>query len=101
MAIPVVVGAQATGRSSCQGFRSGQSALPAREARKAEFGGPYGRKIAGVIADFRPSAHVERLQLMDLLAVKECTDARFLPARFRDIAPDELERKISELRRFL
>ncbi len=39
--------------------------------------------IEEAIADFRPSAHVERLQLMDLLAVKECTDARFLPKRFR------------------
>jgi hypothetical protein len=38
---------------------------------------------------------------MDLVAVKECTDVRFLPPRYRDIAPEELERRIDELRRFV
>jgi hypothetical protein len=38
---------------------------------------------------------------MDLVAVKECTDVRFLPARYRDLAPEEIERKIEELRRFV
>lgn len=51
-----------------------------------------------VIADVRPSAHVERLTLMDLLAVKECTDSRFLPPRFRELALSEVNRRIAELR---
>jgi hypothetical protein len=53
---------------------------------------------AKVVREVRP-AHA-RLD-MDLVAVKECTDARFLPARFRDLTPDEVEGRIEELRRFV
>ncbi len=53
--------------------------------------------IAEVIADFRPSAHVERLEAMDLLAVKECTDARFLPPRFRSLTLEQVNRRLDEL----
>jgi hypothetical protein len=38
---------------------------------------------------------------MDLVAVKECTDARFLPERFRTLSPEELETQIDALRRFV
>jgi hypothetical protein len=38
---------------------------------------------------------------MDLVAVKECTDARFLPARFRDLSPEEIEARIDALQRFV
>jgi hypothetical protein len=38
---------------------------------------------------------------MDLVAVKECTDARFLPERFRELDPDTLEDRIAALRRFM
>ncbi|MEM7051262.1 MAG: AAA family ATPase [Acidobacteriota bacterium] len=54
--------------------------------------------IAEVIADVRPSAHVERLQLMDLLAVKECTDTRFLPPRFEKLSLGEVNERIQRLR---
>ena len=54
--------------------------------------------IEAAIADFRPSAHVERLQLMDLLAVKECTDTRFLPVRFRKLSLAEVNASIEELK---
>ena len=54
--------------------------------------------VKEVIADFRPSAHVERLELMDLVAVKECTDQRFLPAAFREIDLGQLNEKISNLK---
>ena len=50
------------------------------------------------IADFRPSAHVERLELMDLLAVKECTDTRFLPERFRKLSLAEVNARIEQLK---
>jgi SpoVK/Ycf46/Vps4 family AAA+-type ATPase len=50
--------------------------------------------IEAAIADFRPSAHVERLELMDLLAVKECTDTRFLPERFRKLSLAEVNERI-------
>ena len=48
--------------------------------------------------DFRPSAHVERLELMDLLAVKECTDTRFLPERFRKLSLAEVNARIEQLK---
>ena len=54
--------------------------------------------ITEVIADVRPSAHVERLQFMDLLAVKECTDGRFLPERFRKLSLGEVNRRIEVLK---
>ncbi|MEO8198895.1 MAG: AAA family ATPase [Gemmatimonadota bacterium] len=54
-----------------------------------------------VFSEVRPSAHTRKLEYMDLVAVKECTDSRFLPPHFRDLAPEELERQIDELRRFV
>jgi hypothetical protein len=57
--------------------------------------------LAGVFREVRPSAHTRKLEYMDLVAVKECTDARFLPQRFRSTPPEELERQIDELRRFV
>jgi hypothetical protein len=54
--------------------------------------------IEEAISDFRPSAHVERLELMDLLAVKECTDARFLPKRFRSLTLSEVNARIERLK---
>ena len=54
-----------------------------------------------VFRDVRPSAHTRKLEYMDLVAVKECTDVRFLPPRFRELAPEEMERRIEELRRFM
>ncbi len=62
---------------------------------------PLREVLAAVLQEIRPSAHRLKLEYMDLVAVKECTDSRFLPARFRNMAPDELESKIAELRRFL
>ncbi|HOB53118.1 MAG TPA: ATP-binding protein [Acidobacteriota bacterium] len=49
------------------------------------------------VAGFRPSAHTARLEMMDLLAVKECTDDRFLPPRFRELSPEEIDRRLAAL----
>jgi hypothetical protein len=57
--------------------------------------------LSEVLGGIRPSAHTRKLEYMDLVAVKECTDARFLPARFRDMTPEQLETRIEELRRFV
>jgi AAA+ superfamily predicted ATPase len=57
--------------------------------------------LTEVILEVRPSAHTRRLEYMDLVAVKECTDARFLPAHYATIAPEELEQRIEQLRRFV
>jgi AAA+ superfamily predicted ATPase len=54
-----------------------------------------------VLKEIRPSAHQLKLEYMDLVAVKECTDARFLPERYRTMTPEELEKRIEELRRFV
>ena len=62
---------------------------------------PLKEILADVFKDIRPSAHTQKLEYMDLIAVKECTDERFLPARFRSLSPEEIEKKIGELRRFV
>lgn len=54
--------------------------------------------IEEAIADFHPSAHVERFELMDLLAVKECTGARFLPERFRALSIGQPNARIAQLK---
>ena len=54
--------------------------------------------VLEAIADFRPSAHVERLELMDLLAVKECTDTRLLPERFRKLSLAQVNARIEQLK---
>jgi hypothetical protein len=38
---------------------------------------------------------------MDLIAVKECTDSRFLPPMYRDMTPEDLEARIEATRRFV
>lgn len=73
-------------------------ALRTHETRTADDPRTLPAIVEEVIADFRPSAHIDRLELMDLLAVKECTDRRFLPAQFRDLPLGEVNRRIAELR---
>jgi len=57
--------------------------------------------LAELLREVRPNPHTRKLEYMDLVAVKECTDVRFLPARFRDLTPEALEERIDELRRFV
>ena len=59
---------------------------------------PLKEFVVEAVADFRPSAHTERLELMDLLAVKECTDGRFLPERYRSMALDQVNDRIQRLK---
>ena len=54
--------------------------------------------LVDVAADFRPSAHTERLELMDLLAVKECTDSRFLPEKFKSMSLPQVNKRIEDLK---
>jgi len=62
---------------------------------------PFRDVLAEVLGEIRPSAHRLKLEYMDLIAVKECTDSRFLPERFRIMEPEELDRKIEEMRRYV
>jgi hypothetical protein len=78
-------------------LRVHESGKDAEERGKGK-GRPLRACIEAAIADFRPSAHVERLELMDLLAVKECTDTRFLPERFRKLSLAEVNARIERLK---
>lgn len=62
---------------------------------------PLKEILAALMKEVRPSAYTRKLEYMDLVAVKECTDARFLPPRFRDLAPEEIEQRLDGLRRFI
>jgi len=62
---------------------------------------PLQEELANVLKDVRPSPHTRKLEYMDLVAVKECTDVRFLPPRFRELSPEELETRLDALRRFV
>ena len=57
--------------------------------------------LAELLREVRPNPHTRKLEYMDLVAVKECTDVRFLPERFRELSPEELETRIDALRRFV
>ena len=57
--------------------------------------------LAEVIKEVRPNPHTRKLEYMDLVAVKECTDVRFLPPKYRELTPEELEIRIDALRRFM
>ena len=78
-------------------LRDYESAKDAEERGKGK-ARPLRDCAAGAIQDFRPSAHVERLELMDLLAVKECTDTRFLPERFRKLSLADVNARIERLK---
>jgi AAA+ superfamily predicted ATPase len=62
---------------------------------------PLREVLAEVIKEVRPNPHTRKLEYMDLIAVKECTDVRFLPEKYRDLSPEELETRIDALRRFV
>ena len=57
--------------------------------------------MSDVFRDVRASAHTRKLEYMDLVAIKECTDSRFIPRRYRNLTPEYLEQRIGELRRFV
>jgi SpoVK/Ycf46/Vps4 family AAA+-type ATPase len=62
---------------------------------------PLKDALAAVLREVRPSPHTRKFEYMDLVAVKECTDGRFLPERFSALSPEELESRIDALRRFV
>jgi hypothetical protein len=62
---------------------------------------PLKDALAEVLRDVRPNPHTRKLEYMDLVAVKECTDVRFLPPKYRELSPEEIENRIEALRRFV
>jgi hypothetical protein len=67
------------------------------ELQPAEGRRPLKEILAQVSAGFTPSRHTTQLEIMDLLAVKECTDVCFLPERFASLSGAQIERRLSEL----
>jgi SpoVK/Ycf46/Vps4 family AAA+-type ATPase len=57
--------------------------------------------VGEVLAGFRPSAHTRELEYMDLVAVKECTDSRFLPPKYRAMTLDQVEARLEQLRPYV
>jgi AAA+ superfamily predicted ATPase len=62
---------------------------------------PLREVLTEVVREVRPNPHTRKLEYMDLVAVKECTDLRFLPEKYRDLSPEELETRIDALKRFV
>jgi hypothetical protein len=62
---------------------------------------PIREVLAEIVRGVRPNPHTRKLEYMDLVAVRECTDIRFLPERYRELTPEELESRIDALRRFV
>ncbi|HNW33696.1 MAG TPA: AAA family ATPase [Candidatus Ozemobacteraceae bacterium] len=64
--------------------------------------GPEKRSIGHFIREafksYRPMAHAERLEYMDLIAVLECTDIKFLPGKFEKMDLAAVKRRIDELK---
>lgn len=59
---------------------------------------PLDSLLKQILYDFRPSAHTKSLEYMDLVAVKECTDSKFLPEKFREMPMDEVDQRLAELK---
>ncbi|MDD2999488.1 MAG: ATP-binding protein, partial [Candidatus Riflebacteria bacterium] len=59
---------------------------------------PVGHYIREALKSYRPMAHSARLEFMDLAAVIECTDKRFLPEKFAELNIDEVKKRLDELK---
>lgn len=76
-------------------------ALRVFELQPAEQPKELSEILKGVVKEMKPSAHTRKLEYMDLVAVRECTDSAFLPERYAALPPEELEKRLDELRRFI
>ncbi|MBI5472471.1 MAG: AAA family ATPase [Ignavibacteriae bacterium] len=80
-------------------------AMLIRAVRLHELDSQGSRPLAEVLAEVvrlaKPNAQTKKLEYMDLVAVKECTDASFLPTAYADLSPEEIETRIDELRRYM
>ncbi|MFZ2961109.1 MAG: AAA family ATPase [Candidatus Ozemobacteraceae bacterium] len=59
---------------------------------------PISTFVKQALAEYRPMAHAERLEYMDLIAVQECTDMKFLPERFAKLDTNTVKRRVDELK---
>ncbi|NLI78813.1 MAG: ATP-binding protein [Candidatus Riflebacteria bacterium] len=59
---------------------------------------PIAHFLKEAMACYRPMAHAERLEYMDLVAVLECTDKRFLPGKFADLDLGKVKQRVDQLK---
>ena len=59
---------------------------------------PMGYFVKRAMESYRPMAHSARLEYMDLAAVVECTDKRFLPAKFADVDVTKAQKRMDILK---
>lgn len=59
---------------------------------------PIGHFVKEAFSSYRPMAHAERLEYMDLIAVLECTDSKFLPEKFSSMDLASVKHRIDELK---
>ncbi len=59
---------------------------------------PIGYFIKEAMKKYRPMAHSARLEYMDLAAVVECTDSRFLPKKYAEMSIDYAKSRMDQLR---
>lgn len=59
---------------------------------------PIGYFVKQAMESYRPMAHSARLEYMDLAAVVECTDKRFLPAKFAEIDISNAQKRMDVLK---
>ncbi len=57
-----------------------------------------GHFIEEAMKNYRPMSHSARLEFMDLAAVMECTDKRFLPEKFRDLDLGKVKSRMDQLK---
>ncbi len=57
--------------------------------------------LAAALKDVRPNPNTRKLEYMDLVAVKECTDNQFLPEQYRTMPLEVIERRLAELRAYV
>ncbi|MBF0408590.1 MAG: AAA family ATPase [Candidatus Riflebacteria bacterium] len=62
---------------------------------------PAGYFIAEAVKEYKPMSHAERLEFMDLIAVLECTDAKFLPEKFSRLDSAAIKKRVEELKSLL
>lgn len=71
-------------------FKSASQGMPA----------PNTQVIQQTFDDFIPPTYPEEIELMNYVAVLECTSKELLPEKFRDLSRDEILNKVEELKRF-
>ena len=57
--------------------------------------------LADAVHEVRPNPNTKKLEYMDLAAVKECTDQRFLPEQYRSLSIDVIEQRMAQLRPYV